>query len=40
MMLHAMRRLRENLRRVHHILVLLEEELEKQGQLDSQGGTN
>jgi hypothetical protein len=37
-MLHAMGCLRENLGRNHHILVLLEKELEKQGQLTNQDG--
>jgi hypothetical protein len=39
-MLHAMGYLRENLGRIHHVLVPQEEELEKQGQLADQGGTD
>jgi hypothetical protein len=35
MMLHSVRCLWQDLRRVHHILEALEKELEKQGQLAS-----
>jgi hypothetical protein len=39
-MLHSMRCLWQDLRRVHHILKPLEEELEEQGQLASQSRTD
>jgi hypothetical protein len=40
MMLHSVRCPWQDLRRVHHILEPLEEELEKQGKLASQSGAD